>query len=288
MLCVTNTNQSTATTAHYQYVNVNANPADPFFPNGCTVFNRREHLTPADTLCVLTSCHNAAAPGGQEGYVVITAEDPELFAVAWGFDYLIGSELVINSSGIMYAVNAMPIEARVPEGEPTDLDMDSNLDLNDFEYEPISDQMYIDSFVPIQACQLALINLTGTSQAINTVQFSIWNDNEFPLSTSLRFKCWFDQPLEEISIAFSQDFLRHSTPHDPEELAIGCEDGAPTVETGWAIVDSVDVSTTGGLVVAFDGALVGAITCGNPTRWDGGHLLWESVEKQRNGKVFAP
>ncbi len=288
VLCLTNTNPNAQTTVHYEYANVNANPNDPFLPVSCTIFNRRELLTPADTLCVLTSCHNAVAPGGQEGYVVVSAENPELFGVPWSFDWLVGSELVINSSGLIYSVNAIPFEARVAAGMATDVDGDGNLDFDEVEYEGIADVLYIDTFVAIQGSQLALLNLTGRSQDTNHVQFAIWNDNEFPLSTTLKFKCWFDQPLQEISQIFTQNFLRFSTPHDPAELNIDCSVPTNTIETGWAIIDSVGVFTSGGLEVATDGAMLGAITSGHPTRWDGGHLLWESFDRQLNGEAFAP
>jgi len=55
-----------STNVHFQYVNVIPDPADPFVPLGCTIFDRIEFLTPADTLSVLTRCHDATA-GGQEG-----------------------------------------------------------------------------------------------------------------------------------------------------------------------------------------------------------------------------
>ncbi|MCP3920476.1 MAG: hypothetical protein GY711_33530 [bacterium] len=289
VVCVTNTSTQNDgdTLIHYQYANVNAT-SDPFRPSSCTIFNRTELLTPADTLCVLTSCHNAVDPQGQEGYLVVSAQDPEHFNVPWSFNWLVGSELVINGSGLMYATNAIPFEARVPARMPTDLDSDNNLDFDDLEYEATPDFLYIDSFVAIQGSQLALLNLTGTSQDINTVQFAIWNDNEYPLSTTMMFNCWFDRPLQDISTVFTQNFLRFSTPHDPAELNIDCSVPDNTVETGWAIIDSINVSTPGGFPVADDGALLGAITCGHPTRWDGGHLLWESVERQTNGEAFGP
>ncbi|MCP3917068.1 MAG: hypothetical protein GY711_16090 [bacterium] len=295
VICVTNTNTDPGvpgmngdTMVHYEYANVNENPQDPFLPFSCTIFNRMELLTPADTLCVLTSCHNAVNPAGQQGYVVLSAQDPDHFDSPWSFNFLIGSELVINASGVMYSLNAIPFESPLPLGAATDLDSDSNLDFDGQEYEGIPDVLYIDSFIAIQESQLSLLSLTGRSQDVNSVQFSVWNDNEFPLSTNLKFSCWFDEPLWRISQLFTQDFLENSTPHDPDELDLDCFAGDDTVETGWAIIDSVDVRTTGGLPVSDDGAILGSITAGGRTRFDGGHLLWESTDKQFNGQAFAP
>ena len=73
VLSVTNTNLTPqtrvsfggSTNVHYQYVNVVPNRANRFRPLGCFIFDRVEFLTPADTLSVLTACHNATA-GTQE------------------------------------------------------------------------------------------------------------------------------------------------------------------------------------------------------------------------------
>ena len=90
-----------------------------------------------------------------------------------------------------------------------------------------------------------------------------------------------------MSPLFREGFLQNSTPNDPAELDIRCT-GNGTYETGWARIDSVDVHTPGGLPVSDDGAMLGAITAGNRTEFDGGHLLWESTEKQLNGSFHAP
>ena len=59
IVSVTNTNTSPTdgeTLVHYEYVNVQPNDNNAFLPDGCSIFNRTEVLTPADTLSVLTTC----------------------------------------------------------------------------------------------------------------------------------------------------------------------------------------------------------------------------------------
>jgi hypothetical protein len=295
VVCVTNINLlpqtpisfGGSTLVHYEYVNVVPNPINRFKPLHCHIFNRIEFLTPADTLCVLTSCHNAVSPEGQEGYLVVSAQDPSLFNTAWGHDYLMGSEFVINESGGVYSINAIPFKAQVAAGAPTDVNGNAQLDFDGVEYEGIPDILYIDSFIALARSQLALINLTGGSHDINTVQFNVWNDNEFPLSATRAFKCWFDQPLYRVSPLFDESFLRYNTPNDPDELDVECS-GYGRAETGWARIDSISVRTEGGLFVSNDGALLGAITAGDSSTFDGGHLLWESEAKQFNGVAFNP
>jgi hypothetical protein len=275
-----------STNVHYQYFNVVKNPANAFQPLNCVDFDRREFLTPADTLCVLTTCHNAVRAGGQEGYLVVKAEDPAAFGQAWSFNYLIGNEIVINASGAIYGLNAIPFESNQAPGSATDVNGNGRCELDGVEYEAVPDQLYIPSYVALVESQLALVNLTGDARDINTVYLSIWNDMEIPLSATLAFNCWFDQPLTAVSPAFAESFLQ-LLPNDPKELDIDC-DNVGDLETGWAIIDSIDVSTMGGLPVDVDGAMVGSITAGGPTLLGTGDLLWESTDKQSNGVIFTP
>jgi hypothetical protein len=288
LLSVTNTNLTPmtrvsfggSTNVHYQYVNVVPNRANPFRPLNCSIYDRVEFLTPADTLCVLTACHNATF-GTQEGFVVVNAEDPSLFRQPWSHNYLIGSECVISASGVIYSTEALPFSSPVAAGAATDVNNNRRLDFDGVEYEKIPDLLYIDSFIALAGSQLSLMNLTGHHTDINTIYFSVWNDNEYPMSATLEFNCWFDQPLTHISSLFSEDFLVR-TPNDPRELDLNC-DGRGDLETGWAILDSIDVRTAGGLPVSPDGAVLGSITVGSTRAIDGGRLLWESRDQQANG-----
>jgi hypothetical protein len=276
-----------ATTAHYEYVNTVANPMDPQIPLMCIVFDRYEFLTPADTFSVLTSCHNAITSAGQEGYLVVSAQDPYLFDTPWNFNWLVGSELVINASGGMYSVNAIPFKAVNNDGLATDLNGNGALDFDGVEYEGIPDVLYIDNFVALAGSQLALVSLTGGPMATNMVYFDVWNDNEYPMSTTKLMGCWFDQPLVNVSPLFEEFFLKNNTPHDPTELDLTCS-GVGGIETGWARIQSLGVFLPGGQPFASDGALLGCITAGIATVIDGGHLLWESDALQFNGRAFEP
>lgn len=269
-----------STLVHYDYVNTIPNPQDEQMPLGCVRFDRVEFLTPADTLSVLTSCHNAVNINGQQGYLVVSAQDPAQFGIDWSHNFLMGSELVLNGSGTMYSMNALPFAAIPAAGLPTDLDFQGDLDFDGVEYEPIPDTLYIDSFLAVAQSQLALLNLTGGPDAVTLVQMDVWNDNEFPLSTTKLFKCWFDVPLVNVSPLFDQFFLRNNTPNDPNELDVNC-DNLGDFETGWARINGV-VATTSRDVFP-NPALLGAITTGPAATVGGGHLLWESNATQANG-----
>lgn len=283
-----------STNVHFEYVNTVPNPADACIPLGCTVFNRIEFLTPADTLSVVTKCHNAFGPGGQQGYLVVSAQDPTKFDTPWSHNYLMGSAIVVNGTGGMYSVNAIPFNAIGPAGDETDTNANGQLDFNDFEYEKLPDVLYIDSFVAIAGSSLAMINFEGGPSARNVLAFQIWNDNEIALSATKTMGCWFDVPLTTLSPLFAQDFLANNTPDDPQELDINC-DGQGDLETGWARINSIGVFLAGGQPVleggfpVTDGALLGSITAGPSAFVDGGHLLWESVTRNAfNGSFPQP
>jgi hypothetical protein len=269
-----------STNVHYQYVNVTPNLLNKFRPVNCLIYDRVEFLTPADTLSVLTACHNATF-GTQEGFVVVNAEDPTLFRTPWSHNYLIGSELVISGSGVIYSTEAIPFSSPVAEHNATDLNNNRRLDFDGNEYEKIPDLLYIDSFLALSESQLALANFTGEQQDINTIYLSVWNDNEFPMSATLDFNCWFDEPLRYVSPLFDEDFLRRS-PNDPDELDLNC-DNRGDIETGWASIESLGVRNPGGLQISQDGAVLGSITVGTTRAIDGGRLLWESRDLQNNG-----
>jgi hypothetical protein len=269
-----------STNVHFYYVNVQKNIFDQFKPYGCSIFTRGEPLTPADTLSVLTSCHNATF-GGQEGYLVVAAENPTLFQTAWSHNHLLGSELVLAASGISYSVEAVALQSPKAAGAATDENSNMAFDFDGVEYEPLPDLLYLDSFIGICESALALINFTGTDADTNRVLFSVWNDYEYPLSATIEFKCWFEAKLSHISSLFTEQFLA-STPNDPNELDIDCN-GYDDLEAGWAIIESLGVRNPGGSLIAADGAMLGALTTGVGSILNGGRLLAESKVKQTNG-----
>jgi hypothetical protein len=259
------------------------------------LFDRVEFLTPGDTLSVLTSCHNAVTPGGQQGYVVVSAQDPSQFGVEWSFNHLIGSELVVNASGGIFGLEMVALQSPQPDGAPTDVPdpftgvADGELAFDGNEYAALPDELYVDSFLALAGSRLTLLNLTGGPDVRNTVQLLAWNDNEFPLSATRTFACWFDEPLSVVSPLFTEEFLANNTPDDPSELDLNCN-GQGTLETAWIKLDSIGLHLPGGAPLidaagnpVTDGALLGAITAGPGSLVDGGRLLWESKATQVNG-----
>ncbi len=283
IVSVTNTNPSPtsgSTDIHFEYVNVIPQPSQPFKPLDCTVIDRIEALTPADTRSVLTHCQN---PGFfNEGYLVISALDPSAFKTRWSHDYLVGSEIIVNGAGSIYALNAIPFDSPQPKGSATDIDGDEQLDFDGVEYEAIPDELYIDVFSPVMKPSLALINLTGGVNFEAVVGFSIWNDNEFALSATLAFRCWFDEPLEKISLIFTDHFLRFNTPQDPTETDFDC-DSIGDVESGWARIRGIVANSQAESIQ--DPALLGAATAPEKPSLSlgAGRLLWESYTVQTNG-----
>jgi hypothetical protein len=269
-----------STNAHFEYVNTTYSP-NPAYPITCQVIDRIEFLTPADTLSVLTTCHNASF--NQEGYLVVSAEDPNGFQVAWSHNDLIGSELVVNGVGGIYSLNAIPFDSPEDAGDPTDLDGDGQLDFDGMEYEEIADDLYLDSFFALAGSSLTLINMTGGFNHTANVNFDVWNDNEFPLSATLAFNCWISKPIDQISLVFQGAFLLNNTPNDASELDINC-DNVNDIETGWARIRGANASSVTESIP--NPALLGALTAGPGPSIDGGHLLWESKATQDNGDFF--
>lgn len=288
-LSVTNINLTPVTPANqlggstnikWEYVNVIPGPTNNL-PLDCQVIDIVEFLTPADTRTVLTNCHNAAP--GQEGYVVVTAQDPNAFSTAWSHNFLIGSELVVNAFNGTYSLEAIPFDALAAFHNPTDADGDGQLDFDNVEYEGVPDELYLDVFYGVPFSSLTLINLTGGFQHTANVRFDVWNDNEKALSATLAFKCWIEEPLNLISLVFDGQFLAGVQPNDPTEVDLNC-DGVGELETGWARIRGQNASSSTESIP--DPALLGALTAGPIGPISGGHLLHESKAKQTNGDFF--
>jgi hypothetical protein len=290
-LSVTNINLTPVTPANqlggstnikWEYVNVIPGTTNNM-PLDCQVIDVVELLTPADTRTVLTNCHNASP--GQEGYVVVTAQDPNAFSTAWSHNFLIGSELVANAVGGFYSLEAIPFDALAAFHAPTDADGDGQLDFDGVEYEGVPNELYLDVFYGTPASSITLINLTGGFQHVANVNFAVWNDSERALSATLAFKCWIEEPLYTISLVFDGAFLAGVQPNDPTEVDINC-DGVEDLETGWARLRGSNASSSTESIP--DPALLGALTAGpvGPMSISGGHLLHESKDKQLNGDFF--
>lgn len=263
------------TDVHFQYVNVGPSPS-PFIFADCTISDRIETLTPADTLSVLTSCHNGASG---TGYLVVSAMDPNALDTYWSFNHLIGSEQVISPQGGVYSLRPWDFCSLVADKQPSDLNFDGCRNFDGIEYEGMPDELYLDTFVGDAPGDLILISMTG-GQYLTQVDFIIFNDDEFQMSAQFWFSCWTRTPLSEISGFFTTAGLS-TTPTDMNQLDLNCDMVADT-PTGWAIIrpdralsitdDNID-----------DPAVLGAIT-NDSGQYTGARLLWESVAKQTNGK----
>lgn len=269
-----------STSLHFEYVNLleNVDKDKKHFPVECTISNRVELLTPADTLTLLTSCHNPAAD--QRGYLVVTAEDPEQFGVAWSHNYLIGSETIVLSNNVIANLNAIPFESLQEDGAETDLDGDGQLDFDGVEYEGIPDTLYMDSFFAGTIPGLILINMTGGTQFTTNVAMNIWNDNEFPLSATVQFKCYLEDELTNLSLVFDPFYLHYNTPNDPNEVDLDCDGkGDELLETGWAEIRGVVNNSQVESIQA--PAILGARSASY--FGIGANRLWESRELRLNG-----
>jgi hypothetical protein len=270
LVSVTNTNSTgISTRALFRYVNVVPNPQSALLPLECKTVYRTEHLTPADTITVLTQCHNAGPSAN--GYLVISAQSPTS-GVAWSHNDLVGSATVITGGGGLYTVAAIPFEAVAAPGAPTDVDMDGKLDFDGIEYEKLPDDLHLDSFLGLAGSHLALANFAGDPEAVVSVLILVWNDNEHALSAQLTFRCWFDVPLPSLSNVFTESFLAQNTPNDPNEVDVDCN-GLDDLESGWARIRGLSASTGLGTIV--NPPLLGAVTGGDGA-FECGRPLWGS------------
>jgi hypothetical protein len=271
LLRVTNTATSMAgsTNVLFRYVNAIPNPANPLQPLSCNTIYRTEMLTPADTLVVATTCHNIG--GDTQGYVVVSAQDPQ--GGAWSHNHLVGSTLVVDlAGGGAFALLPTPFQALGAPGSATDLDFNGRLDFNDLEYEALPDDLFGDSFLGPLDQRLVLFNLTGDRTALVTVQMLIWNDNEYPLSAQLNFRCWFQTPLNSVSTVFTESFLRTNTPQDPTEVDLNC-DGQANIESGWLKIGGL---TAVGIQTVVNPPMLGALVGGQRGLMSG-QSLWGSI-----------
>jgi hypothetical protein len=287
IMSVTNSNLSPTggtTDIHIEFVNTVPNPDNPHKPLHCHVNDLVKTLTPADTLSLLTTCVNGS---NENGYMVVSALDPDLFLTAWSFNHLMGSEVVITGGGASYALNAMPFDALADEGDATDDpngtgDGDGQLDFDGSEYEGVPDELYIDSNLAVLNLSMAVINLTGGSDFIANLKFDAWNDFEQQLSATFAFKCWTEVQLREIGNIFDENFLANNTLTDPRELDVNC-DGVEDFQTSWARIKGTNASAPAQTIL--NPAIVAAIT-GGSNGFFAGRLLWESKAKQFNGDFF--
>lgn len=251
--------------ATFRYVNVTPDPANPLQPLHCSTTYRGEYLTPGDTVTVLTRCHDGA---GQRGYLVVSAASPSA-GFATSHNHLVGSSMVISPLGSVYSVPPYAFEAVAPQGSATDADLDGKLDFDGTEYRELPRLLFADSVFGIADTRLVLLHLDSGLHDDVTVKLDILNDNEFPLSFTFQFRCWFELPLARLSPMFTQGFLA-STPHDPDELDVNC-DGLGDFEGAWFRIDPLGASN--GFQTRPDPAVLGGLTAGTYDL-ESGRILW--------------
>lgn len=276
IISVTNVNKqptSGSTNAHFEYLNVITNSNGE--TTGCAINNRTEHLTPADTLSVLTNCHNPVSL--QSGYLVVSAADPSLFSIPWSHNYLVGSEILIDTLGVVVNLNAIPFSTDIAFHQPTDDDEDEKLDFDGVEYEGIADTLVLDSFVAGVGEGLTLINMSGGTEFTAFVAFDIFNDDEFPLSGGAFFRCWTQERLEDINGNLSLEFLANNVPGDPEELDTNC-DKKQDMETGWMEIRGVTAFSD---VMSISAPAILGANSGSFFSGIGGRRLWETDENPK-------
>lgn len=261
----TATGSGSAVRALYRYVNAKPS-ANPLQAGQCSTLYRSEALTPGDTVSVLSACHDGS---GAAGYLTVTAQHATAgYAIA--HDHLVGSTLVVYPEGSVYTLAPYAFRSVLPKGSPTDVDLDGLYDLDGTEYEAPPRLLFADSFLAVADTRLVLLHLTSSMDDDVAVKLDIQNDNEFPLSMTFVFRCWFELPLQSLGGVFTQAFLV-TTPDDPDELDVDC-DGLGELETGWFRVRPL---VSSGLGTKPDPPVLGALTAG-PFDAEGGRLLWGS------------
>ncbi len=282
------------TSIAWRFINI-VPGTSPLLPLDCRLVERFAYLTPGDTTAVMAGCQNATP--NEEGFVLLSAQDPNSFKTDWSHNFLVGNEIVVNEAGGLYVLEAIPFRSPQPRGSHTDADVpelatsglgdaDGEIDFDGIEYEGVPDHLYADSFLALPGSSLTLLNLSGGAYFTAAVGLDIWNDAEHPMSFQFQFRCWFEEELVDLSPIFGQQHLSLNTPNDPTGLDLDC-DGIGDVETGWFRVRGVQYFSD--VDSCLNPALLGAITSGPstyPAVIDGGLLLWESDEVQLNGDFF--
>jgi hypothetical protein len=211
VISVTNTNASRVVSpinnyrngdvqVHYYYVE----GLEPYN----NVFNRKEMLTPNDTLTVLAGTHN---PEMEVGYLIVVAEDPESEA-AIEFDYLIGDEIVVDvKQNKLWSIPAIAFQAlpQGPVGTPldnngrrlTDVNRNGSVDFDGIEYDMYPDVLFISSFFEQGATiesELILVSGLGSYYRVD-VDFLFYDNEEDVFSRDYAFTCWTTEKLADIS-----------------------------------------------------------------------------------------
>ncbi|MCA8942237.1 MAG: hypothetical protein KDB80_06710 [Planctomycetes bacterium] len=263
--------------AYFNYVIATPNPNDRYRPLACTHFCRPELMTAADEITVSVGCHS---PGDTRGYLVVSAHS----AIAGGpvsHNFLAGSAAIFDYvANAVYVYPAIPFCSPLTVGLPTDVNPpNGRLDFNGIEYEMMHDHLIVDSFIAAFNSRLVLADfscLPGDNAEVS-VDLSIFNDNEFPLSLHFGFRCWMEIELHDISTLFFNGWLQGIS-NDPAELDINC-DGLGDFEAGWFSIYTTQASIAGGAQVQPNPAILGAMLGGARSCSDS-RIIWGSKERR--------
>lgn len=219
-------------------------------------------LTPGDTLTINT---RFAAPNIVTGYAYAHATTSTGAPVS--FNHLAGASFAASASGAAYEAHPFVFRASQPEGQLTNLDLDTVRDLNGSEYEGCPAQVVIPRFLASDGVRsiprIAMVSLVGEQFQV-IVDVYLFNDNEESFAVQTQFQCHRFTRLDFVSPAFSNSFLA-STNHsqvEPEGLGL---------ETGWykaigIVAYSTDLLIDGPpiLVAHFDTGTVGGLHRSSP------------------------
>ena len=174
------------------------------------VFNRKEFLTPNDTLTVFAGSHN---PETERGYLLVVAEDPET-EVAVKFNYLIGDEVVVDlQQNQLWGIPAISFRARASSGATDNNGRvktdhatsggngNGSVDFDGVEYDFYPDQLMISSFFEqtlLHETRLVLVSPLGAYYLVQ-VNFLFYDNEEDVYSRNYRFSCWTEEVLSDIS-----------------------------------------------------------------------------------------
>jgi hypothetical protein len=228
---------------HYYYVD----------GEDCNLTDRREYLTPGDTLSVMSRIHN---PAMNSGWLYVVAENaahqPCKFDGTDGNDYptgLIGDAMVADPiSNFLWSIPAIGIKAG-PEIYKADMDLNGN-GFIDFgpEYEDLPKVLYLSSFFEqdwaAMIGELVLVTFVkdgevdgGANEDVRVdLDFLFYNNDEVEFSQETDMRCWMVRGLKEIF-------------NGADNLG-----GAPAlVPTGWASMEVEDgVDDASGLNISAD------------------------------------
>ena len=184
----------------------------------CDITDRREFLTPGDTLTVLASLHN---PAMNSGWLYVVAENDYLLPCEFdGIDSLgfptglIGDTIVADGlANALWSIPAIGIKAlNVPFKNPTDINNNGFMDLTGLEYEVLPGTLYISSFIEqgfgsIIGELVLLSFVLDMGQVVDgganvdvrvDLDFLFYNNNEVVFSQEDEMRCWMVRKLDEI------------------------------------------------------------------------------------------